>query len=288
MNCERFQAMAGDLAGEQNRAIGIDTSVGITHANERARALEHAVECDACALIWEEERNLSTGLRNLAVEMRSLTAPPPLEAKVLAAFRERENIGRQSSASVSAFKPRQVQRQPTRYWVAAIAALLLIVFGVVVVRSGILSRSKLQFAGGTPKTNAPSDAPPAENKSTASVSKNDVTSPSAVPNHNDRYLAASHPRRVGRARYGTARVISATLSDPINEGKNEIVTDFFPIGYGTTPNLQEGGQLLRVELPRAAVARFGLPVNMDRPSETVKADVLVGADGLAQAIRFVH
>jgi hypothetical protein len=70
--------------------------------------------------------------------------------------------------------------------------------------------------------------------------------------------------------------------------KDEIATGFFPLTYGGTPNLQEGGQMVRVELSRDAVARFGLPVNMDRTSERVKADVLVGADGLAQAIRFVH
>jgi hypothetical protein len=33
---------------------------------------------------------------------------------------------------------------------------------------------------------------------------------------------------------------------------------------------------------------MGLPVNMDRYSERVKADVLLGADGLARAIRFVQ
>jgi len=68
----------------------------------------------------------------------------------------------------------------------------------------------------------------------------------------------------------------------------EAMTDFYPIGYVNTLNLQEGGQLLRVELPRTAVARFGLPVNMDRANQRVKADVLVGSDGLAQAIRFVQ
>jgi hypothetical protein len=45
---------------------------------------------------------------------------------------------------------------------------------------------------------------------------------------------------------------------------------------------------MRVELPRSALAGFGLPVNMDRVNERVKADVLVGPDGQAQAIRFVQ
>jgi len=45
---------------------------------------------------------------------------------------------------------------------------------------------------------------------------------------------------------------------------------------------------VRVELPRSALANFGLPVNMDRYNEKVKADVLVGVDGLAHAIRFIQ
>jgi len=46
--------------------------------------------------------------------------------------------------------------------------------------------------------------------------------------------------------------------------------------------------MVRVELPHSALATFGLPVNMDRANERVKADVLFGVDGLAHAIRFVR
>ncbi len=69
---------------------------------------------------------------------------------------------------------------------------------------------------------------------------------------------------------------------------NEIATDFLPVTYGGIANLADGGRMVRVELPRSAMASFGLPVNMDRANERVKADVLVGVDGLAHAIRFVH
>jgi hypothetical protein len=56
----------------------------------------------------------------------------------------------------------------------------------------------------------------------------------------------------------------------------------------TAANLQDGGQIIRVELPRSALTKFGLPVNMDRYNEKVKADVLFGVDGMAHAIRFVQ
>ncbi len=68
----------------------------------------------------------------------------------------------------------------------------------------------------------------------------------------------------------------------------EIATDFLPLSYGAATNLEEGGRMVRVELPHSALATFGLPVNMDRANERVKADVLFGVDGLAHAIRFVR
>ena len=45
---------------------------------------------------------------------------------------------------------------------------------------------------------------------------------------------------------------------------------------------------MRVELPRSALMSFGLPMNMERAGERIKADVVVGEDGLARAIRFVR
>jgi hypothetical protein len=76
--------------------------------------------------------------------------------------------------------------------------------------------------------------------------------------------------------------------DRANHLTREIATDFIPLGYINVASLQEGGQIVRVELPRSALVNFGLPVNMDRYNEKVKADVLLGVDGLAHAIRFVQ
>jgi hypothetical protein len=50
----------------------------------------------------------------------------------------------------------------------------------------------------------------------------------------------------------------------------------------------DAGHVVRVELPRNALASFGLPVNADRAEARVKADVLMGEDGMARAIRFVR
>jgi len=67
-----------------------------------------------------------------------------------------------------------------------------------------------------------------------------------------------------------------------------VATEFMPVGYLSVDALQDGGQIVRVELPRTTLVKFGLPVNMDRYNERVKADVLLGLDGMAHAIRFVQ
>lgn len=69
------------------------------------------------------------------------------------------------------------------------------------------------------------------------------------------------------------------------EQPREIVTDFFPLMDAPPPF--ERGQLLRVVVPAATMRTVGLPVNPDRWQENVQADVLVGEEGMARAIRFV-
>src|SRR5206468_4097419 len=63
--------------------------------------------------------------------------------------------------------------------------------------------------------------------------------------------------------------------------------DFLPVqqGDGWTP--LDGGRLVRVGLPRTALRAFGLPMDEERASEQVQADVMLSNDGLLRAIRFV-
>jgi hypothetical protein len=66
----------------------------------------------------------------------------------------------------------------------------------------------------------------------------------------------------------------------------EVVTEFYPLMEDAPPF--ERGELLRVSLPAAAMRGVGLPVDEDRLADMVQADVLVGQEGLARAIRFVN
>lgn len=67
---------------------------------------------------------------------------------------------------------------------------------------------------------------------------------------------------------------------------HEVVTDFFPLMDPAPPF--ERGQMLRVQLPAAAMRTVGLPVREDHLTDPVQADVLVGEEGMPRAIRFVR
>jgi hypothetical protein len=68
----------------------------------------------------------------------------------------------------------------------------------------------------------------------------------------------------------------------------EVATEFIPLMQGVPYPPAEDAHLVRVELPRSALASFGLPVGADSAGGRVKADVLLGEDGIARAIRFVR
>lgn len=65
----------------------------------------------------------------------------------------------------------------------------------------------------------------------------------------------------------------------------ELVTEFFPLTYSNVP--ARNGYVVRIQVPRTALAAFGASLESG-DSPTVLADVVVGDDGLARAVRFVQ
>jgi hypothetical protein len=248
MNCQRFENVVSELARGQMMA-----------AEQRGEALAHREACDKCAARLNDEEMLTRGLQSVAAEMEPLGAPSNVETKLLEAFRTRD-----------VFTPIASRRSNFRYWAAAVAAMLLIALTVVVFRwNGTVDEPRQAVKQAEPQVIPENKAP--ENK------------PS------EQFTAGVHeqqrpkPKRVRPA--AVRRPENAQLANHVN---NEIATDFIPLSYMSAASLQDGGQIIRVQLPRAALANFGLPVNMDRYNERVKADVLYGVDGRAQAIRFVQ
>lgn len=67
--------------------------------------------------------------------------------------------------------------------------------------------------------------------------------------------------------------------------KAEVKTEFIALAYSPTP---ESGQILKVKVPRSMMVALGVTSNVENASELVNAEVLMGDDGLARAIRFIQ
>jgi len=250
MNCQKFESVVSELARGQMMA-----------AELRREALAHSDACDDCAMRLRDEEMLTRGLHSLAAEMESLEAPAMIEANLMMAFRAR-----------NAVVPAPVVRRHSAYWLAAVAAMLLIAISVVVFR---WSNRPVEDRRQASRQEEPQQKPQ------PSVEPQ-LAKDSPVPD--DEVL----PQRQRPRRFHPAIQRRPANTQVANHVTNEIATDFIPLSYMSAASLQDGGQIVRVQLPRSALANFGLPVNMDRYNEKVKADVLFGVDGTARAIRFVQ
>ncbi len=177
----------------------------------------------------DRERDVDQALAALREEMKSLAAPPRVEAAVIEAFRAR--------------KP---ERRAAR-WVWSFAATLAagIALAVFVLRP-----------------ERPALAPPA------------VALRHAPPAPAVHIAKRPAPRRA---------VVRANPRPP----QPQVATGFFPVRYGVPLDEREFAEVVRVTLPRAVMLRYGLPAWGDLAAP-VQADIIVGRDRMAQAIRFVR
>ena len=253
MNCQKFESVVSELARGQMMA-----------AELRGDALAHSDACDDCAMRLCDEEMLTRGLHSLAAEMESLEAPASIEANLMTAFRAR-----------NAVVPAPVVRRHSAYWLAAVAAMLLIAISVFVFR---WANRPVEDPRQATRQEQPQQKPQQVVEEATPQLARDLTVP------DDEVL----PQRQRPRRFHPAIQRRPANTQVANHVTNEIATDFIPLSYMSAASLQDGGQIVRVQLPRSALANFGLPVNMDRYNEKVKADVLFGVDGTARAIRFVQ
>jgi hypothetical protein len=91
---------------------------------------------------------------------------------------------------------------------------------------------------------------------------------------------------------GVFKVRQRQTSDfTLQTSQREVATPFLPLAYSAVP--LGDGHIVRMEVPRTSLVRFGLlPADVAEIGEgtrgTVIADVVIGDDGLARAVRFVR
>lgn len=94
---------------------------------------------------------------------------------------------------------------------------------------------------------------------------------------------------VVNTKLGTQHVVLKTRSK-LRERRGrppiEEVSEFYPLSGGVYGN-EDGGQLVRVDLPRSALTAMGVDVPFESNGPKVKTDLLIGSDGVMRAVRFV-
>ncbi|MGH9934699.1 MAG: hypothetical protein ACREAM_00545 [Blastocatellia bacterium] len=255
MNCREFEDIVNDLARAK-----------MINAASRVAGPAHAEICERCAARLADERALSAGLKSLAASDEGKDAPDSVEAALLEAFR--------AQAPNPIARRLAVQSRIWPRWALAAAAAILIAFGFIVYRA---IQNEPQKDDGAITENGPAPQP--------SVKREEQAVKEIVEPEPRRGSRAPQRRRGDRARPGRLFIrdsITAYAND------SEYTTDFYPLSYSDGQKPMESGEVIRVQMPRSALIAFGLPVNVERADVPVKADLLVGEDGLARAIRFVR
>ncbi len=287
MNCQLFETVVIDLARSS-----------VTDAAARESGLNHAETCAKCATRLAGERALTIGLRSVAANVETNVPSPRLEAALLAAFRGQKEVSA-PQANLYALTPRTSRRQVYAIAAAVVVAVFVGLIGINVLRS---SRSHhVEQAGNAGSTKKPLTSGLAPESAERVPTMQEV----ATINRGDEDEVEDRlpPRTIRRTGRDSSRVGGARQSNtgvqmlPVSRGASanmneedigDVATEFLPLIGEDSFNSADGAQVVRVEMPRLALASFGLPVNTDVAGGRVKADVVLGHDGVARAIRFVR
>ncbi|MGH9737526.1 MAG: hypothetical protein ACRD4X_02955 [Candidatus Acidiferrales bacterium] len=220
---------------------------GVLTAELREQALAHTEGCAECGQLLTETESLDWELRRLREREANAVPTAQVEAQLLLAF-QRRKAG--------------VARQTTRRYAAVIgiAATLLLAVGLWMYRRSVDSTQTriAKDAGGQ------------------------VATPRKIEANNARLSpeAALH-------RGATAELARGTASSTPKQLASEDASAFIPLPDADYPISLDDGAVVRVVMPRATLASFGLPVEAMEGDGTVRADLIVSADGTPQAIRLV-
>ena len=266
MSCQNIETMITELARGQ-----------MLEARAKEEALAHMEACKRCASRFADEQSLSSGLGAVAASVAATETPARVEAALLAAFRQ----GAAFSHPIA--RPKSRPRWVT--WCIAAAAAVLIVFALAIPQ--LLSSGSPEISVERAADRQPIRGLSSEHDDPIPQAANAVENEIATVGAVRQKTGASRRRPTIHPAALSNRSDSRSTVDSVNT-RSEIVTDFLPLTYASNLSQLNDGQVVRVQLPRAALQSFGLPMNAERASERVTADVLLGYDGVARAIRFVR
>ncbi len=264
MKCREFEASITELLNDK------------LEGSRRQEAVSHASACMKCAAALETQRRLSRELHALAADQSSEQSPPQIEQRLLSAFRV-QTAGRRSSTHTPAVFTSLAGFR--RRWLYATATIGLVLCALALY--GLLHRPAASAFIAVPLQ-------PPKPMNTESMKANPKTWPSDTPAASSARAESTAPKPVLAAKHTHSRSLlthATAHREPIH---TEVATDFYVIPYAEPFRAEESVRVLRTRVPRSLLSAFGLPINSDRAFDPIQADVLVGNDNVARAIRFVQ
>jgi hypothetical protein len=236
----------------------------------------HMTDCGACGERWATTRRLETALREIRADTE--VAPSPrIEQNLLEAFR---STHLQPVAVLPAI--------PTAGTWLLRAAVVLIAAGAGL--AWYVGHRVTQ----TPPVSVAAAAP-------QPVRTGSEAAPGAASRQKNRVARRLEARRPTGRNPAPASDVQASILPRISERgpmespreaadapalNDEMAADFLPLAFGAAA-LEGDSHVVQVEVPRSALFDFGVSTQPGRDDDVVKADVLVGDDGMPRGIRFV-
>ncbi|MEK7833543.1 MAG: hypothetical protein AAB401_20810 [Acidobacteriota bacterium] len=266
MNCQEFDQIVNDLAKPKPVEVTL-----------HEKGLAHAAACQDCSVRLANVRALADGMKTLAATTNNSEASTQTEALLLAAFRQQSfpaSSARQSNFVASPAKKSWPKLLPT--WAYAAAAAMIVAV------AGFAASMWLKTPPPQEVAIAPSPSPSIEVKRQDAV-RSELAS---LPSNQSINLRPKGRKLQKFVDDGSS--VQSSLGELTLLAGEEIATDFLSLTHETDSQPMESGQVIRVQMQRTALASFGLPVNIERANETIKADLLLAEDGSARAIRFIR
>jgi hypothetical protein len=273
MSCTDFKIICDELAAERP----------LNAATQRA-GLSHAALCPACAARLQRARGVVAGLRT-AASAETEEAPARVKQTLLAAFRE-QGTQRQAPARVVEIS----SRRRSQMWIGAAAAAAAVVLLSLVVPTWLRAPSTQTAQRETAQQatpTAPAATPPGVNSQPAPV--NAPFEEHTVTQAGERNVAqVSSPEKSSGLARRQRRFQPRAEKLGTETAAQKAGDDFIPLTYLSSATAMESGTVVRVQLSRSALISLGLPVGVSASTESVKADLVIGDDGVARAIRLVE
>lgn len=265
MNCEDFKTVVHELAHDDLMA-----------ADLRSQGLAHATFCAKCASRLSEAKHVRAVLQT-AASAETQEAPARVKKSLLAAFAE------QGKNAVTPAPVVEISSRRRWLSVAAIAAaavlLIALVLPVLLKLAKPAPRNEsAKVDGGNPVQTTTTPERKQDKTAALPIDKKSINA--------QKESRVSAPRATVRPPRTHERAPATNLTDMASTKKN--TNEYVPLTYLASATAMESGTVVRVQLSRSALRSLGLPLNIERADGLIKADLVVGDDGVARAIRLVE